>query len=397
MNTLNIADLQTLVMSNGHVNSVKFSVADALNVPNGPQALGHIYTEVIQQVVEAESIGLRLVRKVRHDEIIGESTSFKWIAAGNIPNVERAESGEYPEFSIQLGKSATVRAQFLQRGLVVKISQEDLKYSRWDIIREHITQAALALSRAKETLIFSVFEERGAVVFDNEDTKHESSVKGITSGRDRLGNKNGSLSYDDFIDMVATMNTNGYSPNVLLMHPMSLPAFQKDPMLRHIGYTSGNPSAYLNGNSTAPNAYKSTVVDTWRAQQRAANGNSQQLSESEQELLSTQTPMLPSFHPMNGMTIIVSNRVPFNAEKRTTSFILLDTSATAILNEQVPLSVDSWPEESREQIAVRIKEAYSVDVVDEGRGIAVAKNISLDPNEMYLDPQVVINAENLVK
>ena len=40
---------------------------------------------------------------------------------------------------------------------------------------------------------------------------------------------------------------------------------------------------------------------------------------------------------------------------------------------------------------VRLKEAYSIDVIDEGRGIAVAKNIPLVPNEIYNDPQIVIN------
>ena len=394
---LEIKDFGELVQNNGKVNDVKFTIQDALTTPNGPQALGKMYTEIVQQVIEAESLGLRLVRKIRHDDIVGESTSFKWIGAGNIPNVERAESGEYPEFSIQMGKSATVRAQFLQRGLVVKITQEDIKYSRWDIIREHITQASLALSRAKEKLIFSVFEQAGVVIFDNTDTTSTKSIKGVANGRDRFGNKNGALTYEDLVDMVATMNSNGYNPNVVLVHPLSLPAFQKDPMLRHMGFVTGNPQAFLNSSKTAPNAYANGTVNTWRNQQRAATGNGQLLDEVEQSLLSTTTPDLPSFHPLSGMTVIASNLVPFDAAAKTTSIILLDTSATAILNEQTPLTVDSWDEYSREIVAVRIKESYSVDVIDEGRGIAVAKNIPLVPNELYVDPQVVIQAADLVK
>lgn len=394
-NALEIKDFGELVRNNGKVNDVKFSIQDALSTPNGPQVLGKIYTEVVQQVIEAESLGLRLVRKIRHDDIVGESTSFKWIGAGNIPNVDRAESGEYPEFSIQMGKSATIRAQFLQRGLVVKITQEDIRYSRWDIIREHITQAALALSRAKEKLIFTVFTNTGAVIFDNEDATAVKSVKGKANGRDRFGNKNGSLTYEDLIDMIAAMNTNGYNPDVVLINPASLPAFQKDPMLRHMGFVSGNPAAYLGAGKTAANAYSNGTVDTWRQQQRKASGNAQMLDDVEQSLLSTTTPNLPSFHPLNGLMVISSNLVPFDAVAKTANIILIDTSATAILNEQTPLTVDSWEEQSREIIAVRIKESYSVDVIDEGRGIAVAKNIPLVPNELYIDPQVVIQAADL--
>ena len=328
---------------------------------------------------------------------MGESTSFKWIGAGNIPNVERAEGGEYPEFTIAAGKSATVRAQFLQRGLVVKITQEDIKYSRWDIIKAHITQAGLALARAKEKLIFQVFDDAGAVIFDNNDPMNGgggsdpvNSVKGRGTGRDRYGNKNGSLTYEDYVDMVSLMTTNGYNPNVLLIHPLALPIFQKDPILRHIGVVNGNPEAFLNSSLQGPNQYKNGTVDVWRRQQRKANGNSQTLDDIETNLLSNATPNLPSYHPFSGMTIIASHMVPYDAVTKTTSLILIDTSASAILNEQVPLTVDSWEEYSREIYVVRIKEAYSVDVIDEGRGIAVAKNIPLVPNEIFNDPQVVI-------
>ena len=392
-------DLYEIITNNGYTSDgVKFEIADALASPDSGQLLGQIYTEVVQELIELQAIGQRLVQTIRHDDIIGESTTFKWFGAGNVPNVERGESGEYPEFTLAAGKSSTIRAQFMQRGLTVKITAENIKYSRWDLIRAHITQAGLALQRAKEALIFSTFEQAGVVVFDNNDpmnggagTDPAVSVKGRGTGRDRYGNKNGSLTYEDYVDMVSIMISNGYNPNVLLVHPLCLPIFQKDPILRHIGLVNGNPEAFLNSSRTSPNAYKNGTVDTWRKQQRAANGNSQTLSDRDVNLLSTASPELPSFHPLSGMTVIVSPMVPYDPVTKTTSLILIDTSASAILNEQVPLTVNAWEEMSREIQVVRIKEAYSVDVIDEGRGIAVAKNIPLVPNEIYNDPQVVIN------
>ena len=392
-------DLQEIVVNNGYLDGVRFDIKDALATPDTPQLLGQIYTEVLQDLIQLQAIGQRLIQTIRHDSILGESTSFKWIGAGNIPNVERAESGEYPEFTIAAGKVATVRAQFLQRGLVVKITSEDIRYSRWDIIRAHIMQAGLALQRAKEKYIFQVFEDAGAVIFDNEDPMNGGtgnneptiSVKGRGTGRDRYGNKNGSLTYEDYVDMVLSMSTNGYTPNVLLIHPLALPMFQKDPILRHVGFVNGNPEAFLNSGLQGHNAYKNGTVDTWRKQQRKANGNAQVLSDTDVNLLSNATPNLPSYHPLSGMVIIASHMVPYDAVNKTTSLILIDTSASAILNEQVPLTVDTWEEYSREIYVVRLKEAYSVDVIDEGRGIAVAKNIPLVPNEIFNDPQVVIN------
>ena len=393
------ADLYTIINNNGYDSEgIRFEIKDALSTPDTPQILGQIYTEVLQELIQLQAVGQRLVQTIRHDEISGESTSFKWIGAGNIPDVERGEGGEYPEFTIAAGKSATVRAHFLQRGLVVKITQEDIKYSRWDIIKAHITQAGLALQRAKEKLIFQVFEDAGAVIYDNNDPMNGgtgaepvTSVKGKGTGRDRYGNKNGSLTYEDYIDMVSLMTTNGYNPNVMLIHPLALPIFQKDPILRHVGFVNGNPEAFLNSSLQSTNAYKNGTVDTWKKQQRKATGNSQVLTDTEVNLLSNNTPNLPSYHPLNGITIIASHMVPYNPVTKTTSLILIDTSASAILNEQVPLTVDSWEEFSREIFVVRIKEAYSVDVIDEGRGIAVAKNIPLVANEIFNDPQIVLN------
>lgn len=393
-------DLYTIVTNNGYdSNNVKFEIKDALSTADTPLLLGQIYTEVLQDLIQLRTIGDKLVQTIRHDDVLGESTSFKWVGAGNIPDVERAENGEYPEFTIAVGKVATVRAQFMQRGLTVKVSAEDIKYSRWDIIRAHIMQAGLALSRAKEASIFSVFNDAGAVVFNNEDPMNGGvgsnepviSVKGRGNGRNRYGVLNGSLTYEDYVDMVAAMLANGYSPNVMLVHPLALPIFQKDPIMRHVGFVNGNPEAYLNSGLQTHNAYKNGTVDTWRQQGRKANGNGQTLTDFDIETISTVTPNLPSYHPLSGLTIIASYMVPYNAVNKTTSLILIDTSASAILNEQVPLKVDTWEEYSREQFVVRIKESYSVDVIDEGRGIAVAKNIPLVANEIFNDPQIVIN------
>ena len=59
---------------------------------------------------------------MNHEGIIGESTSYRWFGAGNVPNVDRGEGGEYPEFTPQAGKASLVRAQFLHRGLVVRVT-----------------------------------------------------------------------------------------------------------------------------------------------------------------------------------------------------------------------------------------------------------------------------------
>lgn len=391
---LEIADLKRIVENNGYLNDeVRYEVKDALQTSNTPERLGIVYTEILQQLIQYQAVGERLIRKMRFSDIGGDSTTYRWIGAGNIPNVIRAEGAEYAEFSLAVGKTSVVKAQFLQCGLVVKITAEDIKYSRWDVISAHITQAGLALARAKEKMIFDTLADQGVIVFDNNDTSPtpSASIKGVCTGRDRYGNKNGSFTQDDALDMVAIAMANGYNPNVMLIHPLALPIFQKDPLLRHQAFVSGNPTEFYNSSLRSPNPYSNGTVDTWRKQKRAATGKADTLNEKEQTLLSTTQPDLAPFHPLNGLTVVTSHMVPYDPVNKTTSIILIDTNASALLNEQAPLTVDSWEEQSREIYVVRIKEAYSIDVIDEGKGIVVAKNIPLVPNEIFNDPQIVIN------
>ena len=384
------AEFRFLIDNNGYTeDGIRIEIKDAVATADAPQTLKRVYTEIIQSVVQFEMVGERLIQKVRHDQIGGESVSFKWIGAGYIPDVRRSEGGEYPEFTLAMGSTSTVRAQFQQYGLVVKVTAEQIKYNQWDVIRTHITQAALALGRAKEKLIFEIFNDQGVVVFDN--AAPLSSLKGVCTGRDIYGNKNGAITQNDLIDMYSQALANGYVMNTILIHPWAYPIFQKDPILRHQGYITGNPRGYLNSTLSPVNSYKNKTVDTWRKQTRSSNGDAATLTDAEMQLLSTGYQKLPDYSPLSGITIITSHLVPFDPVARTTSIIMLDTESSAILNEQAPMTVDSWDDSAREVTSVRIKESYSIDIIDKGRGVILARNVPLVANEIFNDPHIVIN------
>ena len=392
---LQVEDSATLIRTNGMLDGVQMPIADALSTSDAPSILSKVFTELTLETIQARSLVPYLVQTMNHEGIIGESTSYRWFGAGNVPNILRSEGGEYPEFTPQAGKSNMVRAQFAQYGLVVRVTEEQIKYNRWDMVAKTVNAAALALERGKEALIMDVFLRLGVVVFDNTDTAAVRSIKGVATGHDRKGNANGSFSYDDYVDMFNVQSANGYSPNVVLIHPFSLPIFQKDPMLRHMGFVSGNPGAFLSQNQNSTNAYSNGTVDTWRKQQRKANGNSLVLDNGEQSLLSTKGPDLPTFHPLSGMNIIVTDRVPYDPVAKVTSIIMIDTSAAAVLNIQEPLVTEAYADEHRRLQYIRLREAYSVDILDEGRGVAVAINIPIVPNELYIDPIVTLDS-NLI-
>lgn len=387
---MKIEDLKKLVLSAGYdaEANVQFSISDAINTADAPQMLTRIYTEIVQSAVEMQMVGQRLIKTMRFNDVIGTSVAYKWIGAGNVPSSYRVEGQEYPEFSLGVGSTSMIRAQFQQHGYVVKITREQIQQSQWDVITLHITEAAKALARNKEKAIFELFDSQGVVVFDNDGGP---SLKGVCNGRDIFGVKNGAITQDDLFEMYCQGLANGYNPQVILVHPLAFPIFQKDPILRNAGYHMYNPREFINSKLNPINSYKNGTIDTWRNQQRTATGKAQRLSETETELTTTGFNSLPSYSPLSGMTVITSHLVPFDRINQTTSIIMIDTEASGVLNVQAPLTVDSWEEMSREITAVRIKEAYSIDVIDGGLGILVAKNIPLVANEIFLNPQVVIN------
>lgn len=388
---MKIEDLYQIVLNGGYdaEEKISFKIKDAVATPDSAQNLNKVYTTIVQEAVQMQMVGERLLRTVRHNNMQGESITYRWLGAGNIPNVDRAEGGEYPEFSLAGGQNSVIKAQFLQRGLVVKITQEQIEQSQWDVVSAHITEAARALARAKEKLIFDVIESSGVVVFDNDNPA--GSIKGECTGRDIYGVKNGAITQENLFDMYCQGLANGYNPDVILVHPLAFPIFQKDPVLREAGYSMYNPRAFINSQLNPINSYSNKTIDGWRKQQRAVTGAGSRLTDKEIELTSTGFPQLPSFSPLAGMTIIASHFVPLDVQNQTTSIIMLDTSATAIMNVKQPLTVDSWDEITRKITAVRISESYSIDVIDKGLGILVAKNVPLVPNELNLNPQVVIN------
>lgn len=382
--------LSTMVATGGYDQDQDFwTVQDAVATPDALQTLGRVYTEVVQSAIQMQMVGTRLIRTMRFNGIKGRSTHFQWIGAGNIPNVERAEGQEYPEFSLAVGQVSTINAQFRQFGLVVKVTEEQIDQAQWDVITLHITEAAKALARAKEKQIFELFADKGGVIFDNDNPSQ--SYKGVCTGRDRYGIPNGAITQEDLFDMYCVGLSNGYNPNVILVHPLAFPIFQKDPILRNAGYNMYNPREFINSSLNPINSYKNGTIDTWRKQQRAATGNSQVLTEKEIELTSTGFSQLPGYSPVAGMNVVTSHFVPLDAVNQTTTIIMIDTEASGVLNVKDELTVDSWDEMKRGIIAVRIRESYSIDVIDEGRGILVAKNIPLVPNEMFVNPIAVVN------
>ena len=356
-------------------------VSDALSMPNAGSIFKRAIEEIILAPIQPNLVGSRLVRTT-FMENVGRTVSVRTLGAVDRFDFSVAEEGEYPEISAATGNGSMVELRFAKYGCKFKISEELLEYSTWDLISYQIQQVAAAMARFRDGEIFKMIFGRGLVVFDN--LNPSASVVGRTGGRDITGAGNGSMTNEDLIDMYAAIVANGYTPKVIVCHPLHWAMFAKDPILRESGIMKGDISQWLNSTLNTFNPYSKLPS--------AADGARADVSQDVATLLDDQSkPQIPNYNPISGLTVITSPLVPFDPIARTGDIVMLDPDNSGILAISEPLNLDEWDEKRNDIKVIKFREKWALEVVDSGKAIAVARNVSFSPNELFVNPQIVMD------
>lgn len=365
-----------------------YTISDALSTPDSHLAVQRVVTEIIQESVEPTLIGHLLVDNMFTTERGTSQVTIRTLGSLGGVDFEIAEEGEYPEIGLNRGQQNTLQAQYGKYGAKIKISEEMIQSSQWNLIDQWIRKTVQALARYKEAKIFKMIADFGTVVFDNQDPAN--ATLGRTLGRDIHGQGNGSMTTGDLVDMYSHLLTQGYRPNVILVHPLHWAMFAKDPIIREAGLARGDISQWLNSQVSPLNPYK--YITGWTGASKAAHGDSQRLTQEEQNLLNREAPIVPAYAgPLTGLTLLVSEYVPYNEATNTADIIMLDTRNTGVLITNEPLVIDNWDEKANDMKVFKLREKYALAMYEQGRAVAIAKNISLEPNEIFNNPQIVID------
>jgi HK97 family phage major capsid protein len=224
---LELKDFEYMWKHNGKTAAgSKMELTDTLAVPNAPALMPRVITNIVREAMEPLLVGTSLLTRINYS--YGQTLNFG-PAMGALVAADIPEMGEYPERSPQMG-GATVQATIGKSGLAVKVSEEMLRYSQFDVIGMMLREAGRALARHKEVKIFNYIRGIGVKVFDN--VTPASSLMGVCTGRDLAGQANGSLTMDNLFDAFAHIMTQGFIPNTLIMHPLTWIMFVKDPVRR---------------------------------------------------------------------------------------------------------------------------------------------------------------------
>lgn len=388
---LAIADnIQTAFKTGGFdLSGERISIQDALAYPDSHLAIQKVVTELVQDSIEPNLIGHMLLEQMFTTDRGQRQVTIRTLGALGGYDFTIPEEGEYPEIGLGRGQQNVIQANYGKYGAKLKISEEMLAGSQWNLIDHWIRKTVSALARFKEEKIFAIIDEQGETVFDN--TNPSSAVIGRTLGRDIYGQGNGSMTTGDLIDMYSHLLMQGYVPNVILVHPLHWAMFAKDPIIREAGLARGDISQWLASQVSPVNPYK--YISEWTSASRAANGDAQRLTKEESNQLLQTKPTLPSYSPLSGLTVIPSPYVPYDETTNTASIIMLDTRNTGVFITNEPLTIDGWDEKANDLKVIKLREKYALALYDQGRAVAIARNVSLEPNEIFNNPQITI--ENL--
>ena len=330
-------------------------LVDALSTPDASILIGKVVSNIVKEAIEPLLVGTSLLHTIRFSA--GQQITFP--AAGAFTAEDIPEGGEYPERKLEV--AGTVTAFIGKSGVKVRITDEMLRYSQYDVMSMHIRAAGRALARHKETKIFNMLRNEGDVIFDNNIGNKK------TSGRDSGGVGNGTITLDDLLVMYSKIVTRGFVPNALLMSPLGWLLFARDPVLRAFGFANGGPmfgpmqgqpglakSWYQGGLNVGPIASAPYAATTY------AN--------------------VPNMFP-SPLKIIVSPFLAYTAAAGATpaktDIIMADTNELGIIVIDEDVTNEEWDDPNRDIRTIKFRERYGLGILNEGKGIAIAKNVSI--------------------
>lgn len=313
--------------------SDRLTISEAVGTADAKILMPAVLTGQVRQAAEPQLIITNMLEKIR----LTNSNRIQFPSMGAMRAHFMNESGAYKEESpdFQLHENDEIRVQ--KAGMMVSVTEELIEDAAWDVLGILVNQAGFAMSRLKEEYAFEQFQTHGNIIFDN-DIRDKYTEAG-TTGRDREGNLNNTLSTKDMIDMFIALLAKGKNASDILMHPLCWSIFFQNDLMQSMGH--------------------------------AALGGSQITSLSI-------TPDQASGRIPFALNLTFSPYVPFDQKTRKFDMFVVDRNNIGALVERTPLKTDQFDDPMRDIRNIKFMERYGIGVYDQGKGISVARNIAFD-------------------
>ena len=326
-----------------------------------PNLIPRAISEIVKEAIEPNVVLTGLLQRINYSH----GTQLTFPAVGAITAADIPEGGEYPERSLEF--AGQVVATIGKSGVAIKMTEEMIRYSLFDIMGMHLRAAGRAMIRWKEHKVADMIIDNADgtnTLFDNTSTSYAS-----TTGRDAAGAYNGTLTLTDLHKAYAAMVTRGFTPNTLLMNPFAWELFADEALQRAFGFQNGAAmwNAHKGGPGNAPQ---------W-SNGGFGNGLLQNTTVTAPQNIATTFTDVPGMFPYP-FRIVVTPYMPYNSTLNTTDLILCDSSELGVLVVDEEIMVDSWSDPARDIHKVKLRERYGLGSMNEGKGSGVIKGVSLN-------------------
>lgn len=349
------------------------TMRDLVTSETATRFIPQVVQRVIRDVIEPE---LLVSGQLFENITLNAGTRIEIGAVGAMVAADIPEGQEYPEKHIAMDGGDMIAVTVKKSGCMIRVTDEVINDSQWDVFGLWLKAAGAALARHKEAKAVKLLNWMGTTVFDNNVQAGSSptginSMMGSTTGRDINGDANGTLSNRDFFDLVAYLYLNGYMANTLLLHPFSWALFAQDPIMNEIVLRNGTIKGLPTGGPSKG----------W-----GTSHNGLGLTTHGQSPLSATYQTNPSSTP-SPLNIIITPYVPFTppttvggagGEARC-SILLCDRSNTGIIVTKENVSIEEFDDPARDIKAMKCKERYGFAMREQGKAVSVAKNVVIAP------------------
>lgn len=359
-------------------------MADAIALPNASVLIPHVLTKVMRTGIEPMLVGARLLTEIPYQP----GLQIQYPAVGALEAEDVAPGQSLPEIEPSIGGHVTHELRIAKSGLALKIFDDIVKYSAYNLVSEWVREAGRALARHKEKKIFNYINSVGTIVFDNSDRTLGISGK-YTSGRKADGTLNGTMTMDDLLEMYAFAVNQGFIPDTILVHPLTWLMWLRDPVLRTFQLQYGGGAWFNMWQGDARNRDDLAAFPPYGEGQGqfvnppgfAANPDGPETATSVEEYdqrLSSR-PTLPSYLGL-AFNFIISPFVPFDVEKNTATVIMFNANNLGALIVDERPKMQEWKRPELDLTYMQIYEKYAIAIANEGQGVVVARGIKVDRN-----------------
>lgn len=394
----------------------RLDIKDVISTKELYSLMPEVVTNIMLDAIEpAAVISSNLFTEVP----VPPSTTFNFAQIGPFYAGEISELGEYPEVQWDTMEGGNrFRVSINKYGLLIKVSDEVIRDNLINIYSLFLRKAGQALVRKREAVCHDLIQRAGEVVFDN--ANPTESIYGALAGRSIDGSQNGTPTQHDVLQTFSRLVERGFTPDTMIMHPFAWATFANDPELKEMfdaqsynqfpGTTSriwsqlNNPyllNYNMTGNPTLINPYN----------QNAGSGVPGQMDPTQSLLMKLGTNPFaqstalagvdvnikaPGYLPGDGrIRVIVSPYVKLQkiGSTWTTDVIFADSKETGVILRGEQPTTESWRNPEIDAQNLKIRESYGVGLLNQGKSIALMKNVVIDKQYSFQNVNQVTLSE----